>query len=44
LCWVRDQFSPDVLLNVGSGGTDVYTGIVQGSPPQPVYAGEISRP
>ena len=40
--WVRDQFGPDVLLNVGSGGTDVCTGIVQGSVWQPVWAGEIS--
>jgi acetoacetyl-CoA synthetase len=31
-----------VLLNVGSGGTDVCTGIVQGSPLQPVYRGEIA--
>ncbi len=42
--WVADQFGPDVLLNVGSGGTDVCTGIVQGSPLQPVWAGEISGP
>jgi hypothetical protein len=28
-CWVRDQFGPDVLLDVGSGGTDVCTGIAQ---------------
>jgi acetoacetyl-CoA synthetase len=41
---VRDQFGPDLLLNVGSGGTDVGTGIVQGSPLQPVWAGEISGP
>ena len=40
--WVREQFGPDVLLNVGSGGTDVCSGIVQGSPLQPVRAGEIS--
>lgn len=40
--WVRDQFGPAVLLNVGSGGTDVCTGIVQASPLQPVFAGEIS--
>ena len=40
--WVREQFGPEVLLNVGSGGTDVCTGIVQGSPLQPVRAGEIS--
>jgi acetoacetyl-CoA synthetase len=41
--WVRDQL-PGVLLNVGSGGTDVCSGIVQGSPLQPVWAGEISGP
>jgi acetoacetyl-CoA synthetase len=42
--WVADQFGPTVLLNVGSGGTDVCSGIVQGSPLQPVWAGEISGP
>lgn len=42
--WVRDVFGPEVLLNVGSGGTDVCTGIVQGGPLQPVVAGEISGP
>ncbi len=42
--WVRAEFGPDVLLNVGSGGTDVCSGIVQGSPLQPVVAGEISGP
>jgi len=42
--WVRQNFGPDVLLNVGSGGTDVCSGIVQGSPLQPVVAGEISGP
>jgi acetoacetyl-CoA synthetase len=40
--WVYEQLGPDVLLNVGSGGTDVCTGIVQGGPRQPVYRGEIS--
>jgi acetoacetyl-CoA synthetase len=40
--WVYEQLGPDVLLNVGSGGTDVCCGIVQGSPLQPVYRGEIS--
>ncbi len=40
--WVYDQLGPDVLLNVGSGGTDVCTGLVQGSPLQPVYRGEIA--
>ncbi|WP_290055511.1 acetoacetate--CoA ligase [Amycolatopsis solani] len=42
--WVRDVFGPDVLLNVGSGGTDVCSGIVQGGPRQPVVDGEISGP
>jgi acetoacetyl-CoA synthetase len=42
--WFYEQFGPDVLLNVGSGGTDVCTGIVQGGPLQPVYAGEITGP
>lgn len=42
--WVADEFGPDVLLNVGSGGTDVCSGIVQGSPLQPVWVGEISGP
>jgi acetoacetyl-CoA synthetase len=40
--WVYEQFGVGVLLNVGSGGTDVCSGIVQGSPLQPVWAGEIS--
>lgn len=40
--WVLEQFGHDVLLNVGSGGTDVCTGIVQGSPWQSVWPGEIS--
>jgi len=42
--WVAEQFGPRVLLNVGSGGTDVCSGIVQGSPLQPVWTGEISGP
>ncbi|MEJ2887289.1 acetoacetate--CoA ligase [Actinomycetospora aeridis] len=40
--WVAAEFSPDVLLLVGSGGTDVCTGIVQGGPWQEVVEGEIS--
>jgi acetoacetyl-CoA synthetase len=40
--YVYEQLGPDLLLNVGSGGTDVCTGIVQGSPLQPVYRGEIA--
>lgn len=42
--WIAEQLGADVLLNVGSGGTDVCGGIVQGSPLQPVVAGEISGP
>jgi acetoacetyl-CoA synthetase len=42
--WVREQFGPELLLNVGSGGTDLCTGIVQGGPLQRVWAGEISGP
>ncbi|GAA1391379.1 acetoacetate--CoA ligase [Pseudonocardia kongjuensis] len=42
--WVAEQFGPDVLLNVGSGGTDICSGILQGGPWQPVWAGEISGP
>ena len=42
--WVHEKFGERVLLNVGSGGTDVCTGIVQGSPLQPVWVGEMSGP
>ncbi len=42
--WVAQEFGPGLLLNVGSGGTDVCSGIVQGSPWQPVWVGEISGP
>jgi acetoacetyl-CoA synthetase len=38
------ELMPDVLLNNGSGGTDVCTGIVSGSLMQPVYEGEIAGP
>jgi acetoacetyl-CoA synthetase len=40
--WLYEQFGPEVHVNVGSGGTDVCTGIVQGVPLLPVYAGEMS--
>ena len=42
--WLYRQVGPDVFLNVGSGGTDVCTGIVQGYPLLPVYAGEMAAP
>ncbi len=40
--WLYEQFGPEVNVNVGSGGTDVCTGLVQGIPLLPVYAGEMS--
>ncbi len=40
--WVRDQLGTAVQLNVGSGGTDVCSAIVQNNPLQPVRAGRIS--
>ncbi len=40
--WIYDQVDADVLLNLGSGGTDICTGIVQGCPLLPVFAGEMS--
>jgi acetoacetyl-CoA synthetase len=40
--WLYEQVDPSVFLNLGSGGTDICTGIVQGNPLLPVYAGEIS--
>jgi acetoacetyl-CoA synthetase len=42
--WIYEQLGDDLLLNNGSGGTDVCTGIVQGGPLQPVWRGEISGP
>jgi len=42
--WVAEEFGPGVLLNVGSGGTDVCSGIVQGDPWLPVVEGEIAGP
>jgi acetoacetyl-CoA synthetase len=40
--WLHEQFGSHARLCVGSGGTDVCTGLVQGNPIVPVYAGEIS--
>jgi acetoacetyl-CoA synthetase len=40
--YVYEQLGPDVLLINGSGGTDVCSGIVGGSPLLPVFEGEIS--
>ncbi len=40
--WIYDALGDDILLMNGSGGTDVCTGIVQGNPLLPVWAGAIS--
>ncbi len=40
--YVYEQLGPDVLLINGSGGTDVCSAIVSGSPLQPVHRGEIA--
>ena len=40
--YVYEQLGPKVLLVNGSGGTDVCSGIVGGSPLLPVWEGEIS--
>jgi acetoacetyl-CoA synthetase len=40
--YVYEQLGPDVRLLDGSGGTDVCSGIVGGSPLLPVYEGRIS--
>ncbi len=42
--YAYEQLGPDMLLNNGSGGTDVCTGFVSGSFAQPVYEGEITGP
>jgi len=40
--WVAEQLGSQVLLNVGSGGTDICSGIVGITPLQPVYTGEMT--
>ena len=40
--YLYEQMGPDLFLNLGSGGTDLCTGIVQGYPLKPVYAGEMA--
>ncbi len=40
--WVGEQLGSRVQLNVGSGGTDVCSGLVQNNPLLPVRAGMIS--
>jgi acetoacetyl-CoA synthetase len=40
--WVSDQFGPGVRLDSSSGGTDVCSALLSGSPWLPVYVGELS--
>lgn len=40
--WIGEQLGAHVQLNVGSGGTDVCSGLVQNNPLLPVRAGMIS--
>jgi acetoacetyl-CoA synthetase len=42
--YAYEQLGPQLLLNNGSGGTDICTAIVSGSYALPVYEGEISGP
>jgi acetoacetyl-CoA synthetase len=42
--WVYEHLDASTLMINGSGGTDVCSGMVGGSPAQPVYEGEISGP
>jgi acetoacetyl-CoA synthetase len=42
--WLYDQLGDGLFLNVGSGGTDVCSGLVSAYPILPVYAGEITAP
>jgi acetoacetyl-CoA synthetase len=42
--WVYRNVKSDLWVASGSGGTDLCTGIVIGSPMLPVYAGEIQAP
>jgi acetoacetyl-CoA synthetase len=39
--WFYDNVKRDLWIATGSGGTDVCSGLVGGTPLQPVYAGEI---
>jgi len=42
--WLYEQVGSDVYLNVGSGGTDVCSGLVHNYPLLPVWAGEMASP
>jgi acetoacetyl-CoA synthetase len=42
--WLAAQAGADVLVNSVSGGTDICSAIVGGTPTLPVWAGELSAP
>lgn len=42
--WLYEHLSPEIFVNSMSGGTDVCSNFVAGSPWLPVYRGEISGP
>ena len=42
--WVYENVNPTLLLQSFSGGTDLCTGFIGGSPLLPVYAGELACP
>lgn len=44
MAWFYDNVKRDLWVCPGSGGTDVCTGFVGGTPLLPVYAGEIQAP
>lgn len=42
--YVYEAIKGDVYFNSGLGGTDTQAGIIEGTPIQPLYAGEMSGP
>jgi len=42
--WVYSAVKEDLYFNSGLGGTDVQGGIIEGTPIQPVYAGQMAGP
>jgi acetoacetyl-CoA synthetase len=42
--WLYDQLGPDMRLDSSTGGTDVCSSFIGGSPWLPVYVGELSGP
>ena len=42
--YVYEEIKPDVCLLTGLGGTDLHGGLLEATPIQPVYAGQIQGP